>query len=163
MSKKTNLKRQAILARSAARRQLMQNLYQWQICDEPAVITRHHLMKVTSDDLDELYFDQAWDTITTQTAELDALLEPHVHRKLTLLDPIEHAILWIGAFELTKRYDIPATVAINECVEIAKLFGADSSYKFINGTLDKLNKSLPPRATIGFTNPMPDTDTSNGQ
>lgn len=151
MSKRPNLKRQAIIARSAARRQLLQSLYQWQICDEPATITFHHLMKVTTDDIDELYFDQGWSSITNQSAELDAQLEACVHRKLALLDPIEHAILWIGAFEMTTRQDIPATVTINECVEMAKQFGADGSYKFINGTLDKLHKSLPPRPTIGFS------------
>ena len=62
------------------------------------------------------------------------------NRKVSLLDPVERAILWIGVYEIDERPDIHPTVTINEAVELAKQFGAADSYKYINATLDKLGK-----------------------
>ena len=60
------------------------------------------------------------------------------------LDPIEKALLYLGTFELTNRIDVPYRVVINECVELAKIFGATDSHKYINGVLDKLASELRP-------------------
>ena len=40
-------------------------------------------------------------------------------------------------FELSFREDVPYKVAINEAIELAEVFGADDSHKFVNGVLDK--------------------------
>ncbi len=40
-------------------------------------------------------------------------------------------------FELSFREDVPYKVAINEGIELAKVFGAEDSHKFVNGVLDK--------------------------
>ena len=58
-------------------------------------------------------------------------------RKLEDLDPVERAILHIGLYELLTYPDIPWRVVINESVELAKMFGAEQSHKYINGVLDK--------------------------
>jgi N utilization substance protein B len=58
------------------------------------------------------------------------------------LGPVEHAILYLGAFELKFSIEVPYKVVINESVEIAKLFGAEGSYKLVNTALDKLAKDL---------------------
>lgn len=139
--KTPNLKRQAIEARARARRELLQLLYQWQISGDSPLDTlkrrfQHH------HDLDEDYFSAAWHGITAGTQALEDKYQPFMSRKAELLDPVERAILWIGAWELANRFDIHPTVTINEAIEIAKQFGADDSYKFINGTLDKLAKSI---------------------
>ena len=63
-------------------------------------------------------------------------------RNLDALDAIERALLYIGVFELANRVDIPYKVVINECIELAKLFGASDSHKYVNGVLDKLVKTL---------------------
>ena len=54
------------------------------------------------------------------------------------MNPVELAILRLGAFELSKRIDIPYRVVINEAIELAKKYGATESHKYINGVLDKL-------------------------
>ncbi|MGB1773678.1 MAG: transcription antitermination factor NusB, partial [Arenicellales bacterium] len=59
-------------------------------------------------------------------------------RPLSQLDPVERAILLIGAYEILFRPDIPNGVAINEAIEMAHLFGATDSFKFVNGVLDRL-------------------------
>lgn len=139
--KTPNLKRQAIEARARARRELMQLLYQWQITGESVADTLKHRFQ-HHPDLDEDYFHAAWHGITANPQALEEKYQPFMSRRAELLDPVERAILWIGAWELANRFDIHATVTINEAIEMAKQFGADDGYKFINGTLDKLAKSL---------------------
>ncbi len=51
-------------------------------------------------------------------------------------------LLRIGVYELIFDQDIPAKVAINEAIEIAKTFGSDSSGKFVNGVLGAIYKDM---------------------
>ena len=55
---------------------------------------------------------------------------------------LEKSLLYLGAYELINRIDVPYRVVINECVELAKVFGATESHKYINGVLDKLAPAL---------------------
>ena len=50
----------------------------------------------------------------------------------------------MGVYELAHRIDVPYKVVINECVELAKVFGATDSHKYVNGILDKVSKELRP-------------------
>ena len=79
-----------------------------------------------------------------EAAELDALLAKHVDRKTSLLSPVEHAVLMIGAYELKHCAEIPYRVAINEGVELAKSFGGTDGHKYVNGVLDKAAGELRP-------------------
>lgn len=56
---------------------------------------------------------------------------------------VDRAILRFSVFSLLHMLDIPASVTINEAVEIAREFGSPDSYRFINGVLDGVRKSLP--------------------
>jgi len=51
-------------------------------------------------------------------------------------------ILRLGVYELVFNNDIPAKVAINEAIEIAKTFGSESSGKFVNGVLGAIYKDM---------------------
>lgn len=55
---------------------------------------------------------------------------------------VDLANLRISVFSLLYMQDIPASVTIDEAVDIAKEFGTDDSYRFINGVLDSINRSL---------------------
>ena len=55
---------------------------------------------------------------------------------------MEFGILLIGTFELQHRIEIPYKVVINECVNLAKRFGAIDGHKYINGCLDGVARSL---------------------
>lgn len=55
---------------------------------------------------------------------------------------VDRNILRIGVYELVYNNDIPAKVAINEAIEIAKIFGSDSSGKFVNGVLGAIYKNM---------------------
>ncbi len=55
---------------------------------------------------------------------------------------VDRNILRIGVYELVFDSEIPAKVAINEAIEIAKTFGGESSGKFVNGVLGAIYKDL---------------------
>jgi N utilization substance protein B len=69
-------------------------------------------------------------------------LTPHLDRLVVELSPIEHAVLWLGAFELRECLDMPYRVVMNEAIELGKMFGAEGSHGFVNGVLDKLVPTL---------------------
>jgi len=80
--------------------------------------------------------------IDAHRAELLALIEPKLERKITELDPIETAALLIGAYELQHKIELPFRVAINEGVELAKQFGASESHRLVNSVLDALAREI---------------------
>jgi len=55
---------------------------------------------------------------------------------------VDRNILRLGVYELWRCDEIPATVSINEMVELAKVYGAENSPAFVNGILDRLRPSL---------------------
>jgi N utilization substance protein B len=83
--------------------------------------------------------------VFTHTAELDSAIESHSKNwRLERMPRVDLSILRLAAFEILHRTDIPKTVAINEAVELAKRFGTENSGAFINGILDKFEKTGSP-------------------
>lgn len=77
--------------------------------------------------------------IEAQQAVLDKRLEETAeHWSLERIHPIEKCILRLGLYELTYKPDIPARVALSEAVDLAKRFGDDEAWRFVNGVLDAL-------------------------
>ena len=83
---------------------------------------------------------------------------------LDKISPVDRNVLRIGLYELlfSDREEVPAKVAINEAVEIAKTFGGENSSKFINGVLGTLyrNSDVTHRKqlSIGRTRSTPTVD-----
>ena len=94
---------------------------------------------------DESYFKQLLTGVTEKVTELDQEIVAFIDRPLTELSPVEHAILRISSYELKFDLSIPYRVAINEGVELAKLYGGTDGHKYINGVLDKVAASLRPQ------------------
>jgi len=57
------------------------------------------------------------------------------------LSKVDLANLRMSVYALIFRHDIPPSVTIDEAIEIAKKFGSDESYRFVNGVLDGINKA----------------------
>ncbi|MCG8081879.1 MAG: transcription antitermination factor NusB, partial [Candidatus Thiodiazotropha taylori] len=74
--------------------------------------------------------------------QLDELLKPSLDRAIDSVDPVERAILRIGAYELQHKIEVPYRVVINEAVEMAKVFGAEQGHKFVNGVLDQVARKV---------------------
>ncbi len=74
--------------------------------------------------------------ILEHQAELDALIQGNAPEwPLGQVAVIDRNILRMAIFEFAIEGNTPVKVAINEAVELAKLFGSDSSGRFVNGVL----------------------------
>lgn len=91
---------------------------------------------------DSVHFDALLHGCAEQAAMLDALILPLLDRKLTEISPVEHAVMWIGSYELQHCLDVPWRVVLNECVELAKEFGGTDGHKYVNGVLNGLARQL---------------------
>lgn len=130
--------------RRKARTLIMQALYQWHINESEPLEIEAQFHEQNGGKIDWEYFSEVFLEIPKQQEVLDKHIGPLLDRELKSLDPVERALLYLGTFELANRIDIPYRVVINECVELAKTFGATESHKYINGVLDKLAKTLRP-------------------
>lgn len=75
--------------------------------------------------------------------EIDAYITKYATEwPLDQITIVDRNILRIGVYELIYNDDIPAKVAINEAIEIAKTFGSDASGKFVNGVLGAIFKDI---------------------
>ena len=75
---------------------------------------------------------------------LDAQLAAWLDRKPAELDPVEHAVLLVGTWELQSHPDVPYRVVINEAVTLTRNFGATDGHKFVNAVLDRAARELRP-------------------
>jgi transcription antitermination protein NusB len=135
-------------ARSPRRRSrelALQGLYEWLLSGAQAgEIDTHMREQGEFDKCDSAHFDALLHGCIRDASELDAVLARHVDRKTSLLSPVEHGVLLIGAWELMHCQEIPYRVAINEAVELAKSFGGTDGHKYVNGVLDKAATDLRP-------------------
>jgi N utilization substance protein B len=132
-------------ARAAARRCAVQALYQWQMTGHPwQDVINDFLSQQELKKADNAYFRELVTGAINGAAELDLILEPLLDRPLKELDPIEHAILLVGVYELKHMLGAPWRVVINEAVELAKLYGAEQGHRFVNGVMDKAARQLRP-------------------
>lgn len=140
-----NTQRQKINKRIWSRRFALQGLYEWQLSKtDIGEIEQSFSENSEFGRADCEYFVELLKESIKQHSILDEVMQPFLDRPIDQLDPVEHAILWIGIYELKYHLDIPYKVIINESVELAKKFGADKSHKFINGILDKIATDLRP-------------------
>lgn len=91
---------------------------------------------------DAVHFDALLHGCLEATVALDALITPHLDRKMAEISPVEHAVLWIGTYEFKNCLDVPWRVVINECIELAKAFGGTDGHKWVNGVLNQLAPQL---------------------
>jgi N utilization substance protein B len=131
--------------RSVARKLALQALYRWQLNECPW----QDLIQEFGDaeDMpraDREYFREIVEGVWQSREALDTQLAAWLDRTPALLDPIEHAVLLIGVYELRDRRDVPFRVAINEAVTLAKRFGATDGHKYVNAVLDRAARALRP-------------------
>lgn len=135
-------KKKKLSERQKARRMLLQALYQWEMAKAPVNEIMAEFLVYYQGKIDRAFFREVFPQVVAHVAELDEQMSPWLDRELTALDPIELSLLRLGMYELAHRIDIPYKVVINEAVELAKVFGATDSHKYINGVLDRAARDL---------------------
>ena len=128
--------------RRKARQLILQALYQWTLTGADPLEISKEFHDRNNSKIDWAFFDEVFQDIPKTAGTLDGHIHPLLDRPPEALDPIEKSLLYLGAYELANRIDVPYRVVINECVELAKVFGATESHKYINGVLDKLAPAL---------------------
>ena len=130
-------------ARTRAREFAMQALYQHFVgrnsADSIDMFTRD---LVGFHKADSAHYDALLHGCIEQAALLDAAITPLLDRPMAEISPVEHSVLWIGAYELRNCQDVPWRVVLNECIELAKAFGGTDGHKYVNGVLNKLAPTL---------------------
>ena len=90
---------------------------------------------------DSEFAEQLVSGVTEHAEELDELISAHtIGWSVSRIDKVDLAILRIAAYEIRYLDEIPVGASINEAVKLAKQFGGDHSYSFINGILGSLAK-----------------------
>jgi N utilization substance protein B len=131
--------------RSVARKLALQALYRWQLNDAPwQDLIQEFGEAEDMPKADRQYFRELVEGVWAARQDLDTRLAQIMDRAPALLDPVEHAALLIGMYELTSRPEVPYRVSINEAVGLTKRFGATDGHKFVNAVLDRAARALRP-------------------
>ena len=130
-------------ARSRAREFAVQALYQHLVGGQDAESIDQFTRGLSGfHKADSAHYDALLHGCIKDSAALDTLILPLLDRKLEEISPIEHAVMWIGAYEFLHAPDVPWRVVINECIELAKEFGGTDGHKYVNGVLGGLAPQL---------------------
>lgn len=127
-------------ARRRARELVVQGLYQWLLSGEDAGAIEVHVAATNPgfEKADREHFRAVLHGAIDAAADLDALIVPHLDRPAVELSPVEHAVLLLATYELSRMLEVPYRVVINEAVELTKTYGGTDGYKYVNGVLDRV-------------------------
>lgn len=129
--------------RHLARRCAVQALYQWQMTGQnPEQIIETFIENDNLTGKHQDYFLGLINIIPNYVEEIDALINPHLDREQQKVDLIEQAILRLGTYELKYDPSIPTNVVIDEAIDLAKTFGSEHGFRYVNGVLDKVAKTV---------------------
>jgi len=125
--------------RRRARELALQALYAWQVAGAPAADLVEQVKSLEGDEKADLALAEVLVRgVLGRAAELRPMIEEFIDRSFESLSPVERAILYIGAFELSAGLDPPFKVVLNEAIELGKSFGGTGGHKYVNGVLEKL-------------------------
>ena len=114
-------------------------------------LTEHHVDDVLNNlmvesDLDKDYLDFTRNIVygvISKQKQIDYLISQcATERHVGDLSPLDRSVLRMGILELIDFPDTPPKVVVNEVVELAKIYGSDNSYKFVNGVLGAVLSKL---------------------
>ena len=133
-------------ARVRARRAAVQALYQWFLTEQPMteIIDEFESDRKELKKADAEYFRDILNGNASNSTAIKDSLAPYLDRAMHELDPVTRAVLYLGVYELKYQPALPLRVVLNESVELARMFGSEDSYKYINGVLDKAAQQLRP-------------------
>ena len=133
--------------RHLARTIAMQSLYLWDFSGKEKTalpeIVRNVFENFAPKFNDQGFVEACIEGVIKNQEKIDAYITKYATEwPLDQITIVDRNILRIGVFELVFNDDIPAKVAINEAIEIAKTFGSESSGKFVNGVLGAIYKDI---------------------
>ncbi len=124
-------------SRHLARTLAMQSLYEWDFKGDNLNEVRDYVIREFGRDIDSTDFTgRLVSGVEKNLKKIDKIIQDCAPEwPLDQIAKIDKAVMRVGIFELLFSNEVPPKVAINEAVEIAKIFGSESSSKFVNGVL----------------------------
>lgn len=135
--------------RHLSRSIVLQSLFEWDL----NAVDRKQVIEVLDRNIEEFapnktdrpFMEKLLDGILSKQSELDLVITKAAPEwPLERISPVDRNILRLGLFELlfSDRGEVPAKVAINEAIELAKQFGGENSSRFVNGVLGAVYKEI---------------------
>lgn len=135
--------------RHLSRSIVLQSLFEWDLNDIDKKEVNEALMRNVEEfapnKTDLPFMERLLDGILQKQSELDLVIEKAAPDwPIDRISPVDRNILRLGLYELlfADRGEVPAKVAINEAIELAKQFGGDNSSRFVNGVLGAVYKEI---------------------
>lgn len=144
--------------RHLSRSIVLQTMFEWDLnaIDRKDIITvlDRNIEEFAPNKTDRPFMEKLLDGILSKQPELDLVIEKAAPEwPIDRISPVDRNILRLGLFELlfADRGEVPAKVAINEAIELAKQFGGENSSRFVNGVLGAVYKEIgePGKEEIG--------------
>jgi N utilization substance protein B len=119
-------------------------LYQWDITREPMDRVAGLFWQVRSSTEETQARAEALARGAREVVDVldDAITKASTNWRFERIAAVDRNILRIGAYELMKEPETPASVIIDEAVEMAKRFGEADSPSFVNGVLDAIRGAV---------------------
>ncbi len=135
--------------RHLARSVVLQTLFEWDTTnasesDADKILLRNAI-EFGGDDVDKSFMEKLLAGVLAKKEDIDLVIGKAAPEwPLERIAPLDRNILRLGLYELlfSDRSQVPAKVAINEAIELAKTFSGDSSGRFVNGVLGAVYKEL---------------------
>lgn len=135
--------------RHLSRSIVLQTLFEWDFNNtdstETKAILHRTIDEFAKNSNDTAYMEKLLDGVLQKRDELDMVIEKAAPEwPIDRISPVDRNILRLGLYELlfADRGEVPAKVAINEAIELAKQFGSENSSRFVNGVLGAVYKEI---------------------
>ncbi len=135
--------------RHLSRSIVLQSLFEWDLNAVPrsgvVEVLDRNIEEFAPNKTDRPFMEKLLDGILGKQSELDLVIEKAAPEwPIDRISPVDRNILRLGLYELlfSDRKEVPAKVAINEAIELAKQFGGENSSRFVNGVLGAVYKEI---------------------
>ncbi len=135
--------------RHLSRSIVLQTLFEWDLndIDKKGVeeVLQRNVEEFAPNKTDNPFIEKLLDGVMSKQPELDQVIEKAAPEwPIDRISPVDRNILRLGLYELlfADRKEVPAKVAINEAIELAKQFGGENSSRFVNGVLGAVYKEI---------------------
>lgn len=129
------------MSRRKGRVLAFQGLYSWDVGKNPLEEVLAFTWPEAKDEEAEAFAALVISGAVEHLSEIDEKISSHLAENWTMerLNKVSLAIMRVSVYELMYQEAADKKVVIDEAVEIAKKYGEDGSYKFINAILDKIS------------------------
>jgi N utilization substance protein B len=132
-----------VAARSKARKRALDVLYESELRAVDPVSTLAERIRLAEPPVND-YTVELVEGVQGHRDRIDEILAEYAEGwTVDRMPDVDRAVLRLGLYELLWRTDVPAAVAIDEAVELAKTLSTDESPRFVNGVLGRVLKDRP--------------------